>query len=117
MLYVAMVEKDGTKTFGASGRVPLHDERDPRDLKSFQATVTTLLNEIGADAVGIKKKPHKGAMGAGPAAIKMEALLLASVSCDVQFFSPQHLAKKVAFDGGGLFKYLHDAARAALAVK
>lgn len=71
----------------ATNRLTLADTRSPNALRAFQQAVRTLLSDSSPDRVAIKAKPEKGAMAAGPAALKMEALVLTALSCDVQFIS------------------------------
>jgi hypothetical protein len=87
-----------TGTFGnvavqAANRLTLSDTRSPDTLRAFQQAVRTLLNDSSPDRVAIKAKPEKGGMAAGPAALKMEALLLAALSCDVRFISGARINK------------------------
>lgn len=116
MIFVALSGEGGEQVIGTNGTILLGSEREPQDLRSFQTTVATVLNEAKPDVIAIKKKPHKGGMPAGPAAIKMEALVLFSSRCSVKFYTPQRL-KKVALFDNDLFDYQHDALRAAMLVK
>lgn len=94
MNYV-VVECDpgGNITAQAANRLRLADTRSPGALRAFQQAVRTLLSDSSPDRVAIKAKPEKGTMAAGPAALKMEALVLAALSCQVQFISGARINK------------------------
>lgn len=114
-IYVVITDADGTRRMETSGRIVLGDEREATDLRAFHRAVSTLLHDTKPDVIGMKKKPHGGGMSAGAAAIKMEALVLIAADSPVKLFTPQHLSRRVTYDGDGVYKYLHDAARAAIA--
>lgn len=84
---------DGTIVVTAANRLSLADTRSPDGLKVFQQAVKTLMNDLAPDRIAIKAKPEKGAMAAGPAALKMEALVLATAPCDVRFISGARINK------------------------
>ena len=97
MNYV-VVESDpvGSIAVHTANRLKLADTRSPDALRAFQQAVRTLLSDLSPDLVAIKNKPERGAMGAGPSALKMEALVLAALSCDVKFISGARINK---YDG------------------
>jgi Protein of unknown function (DUF3010) len=86
-------DPDGGITVHTSNRLKLADTRSPDALRAFQQAVRTLLSDLSPDRVAIKSKPEKGALCAGPAALKMEALVLAALSCDVRFISGARINK------------------------
>lgn len=100
-------------TVASSGKIALSSEREASDLKSFYLTLGTVMNDSAPDVIAMKQKPHKGAMAAGPSAIKMEALVLLCSTCKIVFVSPPRL-QKVEIPNDVVFGYQHDALRAIL---
>lgn len=90
---VVKSDAGGNITVEATNRLRLADTRSPDALRAFQQAVGTLLSDSSPDRIAIKAKPEKGSMAAGPAALKMEALVLAALSCDVQFVSGARINK------------------------
>jgi hypothetical protein len=84
---------EGAINITASNRLTLADTRSPDGLRMFQHAVRTLISDLAPDIVAIKQKPEKGAMAAGAAALKMEALVLATVPCSVRFISGARINK------------------------
>ena len=84
---------DGTIVVTAANRLSLADTRSPYDLSVFQQAVKTLMSDLTPDRVAVKAKPEKGAMAAGAAALKMEALVLATLPCGVRFISGARINK------------------------
>ena len=62
-------------------------------LKAFQQAFQTLVKDVSPIRIAIKLKPEKGGLGAGPAALKMEAIVLAAVPCEVLFISGARINK------------------------
>ena len=113
--YVAVSHDSSGTSFGAGSRITLHDTRSRTELVAFQTTLRTILNDEAPDRIAVKLKPERGAMKAGPAALKMEGLLLANSPCEVEFVSGARL-KKVEPIENDFPKYLQEAALVALAV-
>lgn len=84
---------DGTLAIAGANRLTLGNTRSPGALRSFLQAVKILANDLSPDRVAIKSKPEKGSMTAGSAALKMEALVLATVHCDVRFISGARINK------------------------
>jgi hypothetical protein len=84
---------DGKILVTAANRLSLADTRSPDELRVFQQAVKTLMSDLAPGRVAIKAKPEKGAMAAGPAALKMEALVLATAPCGVRFISGARINK------------------------
>lgn len=85
---------DGDIAVHEANRLTLADTRSPDALRAFQKAVKTLINDSSPDRVAIKSKPEKGALKAGPAALKMEALVLAALSCEVLFISGARINRR-----------------------
>ncbi|HEX4769539.1 MAG TPA: DUF3010 family protein [Bryobacteraceae bacterium] len=77
----------------AANRISLDDTRSCDALRAFQRAVQTLLKDTSPALIAIKEKPEKGAMQAGAAALKMEAIVLADARCDVRFISGARINK------------------------
>jgi hypothetical protein len=105
---------EGHWEMSAANRLVLTHTRSGAALSAVQSAITTTLNEATPDLLAIKAKPESGQMRAGAAALKLEALLLASASCEVDFVSGSRV-NKVGEDGGALRRYLVPAFKTALA--
>lgn len=94
MNYVVLdCSSDGKLVLSAANRLSLGHTRSPEALRAFQQAFQTLVKDISPDRIAIKAKPEKGAMKAGPAALKMEALVLAAVPCVAHFISGARINK------------------------
>ena len=83
----------GTLEVSASNRLSLRETRSPDALRAFQQAVQTLIEDTCPTRIAIKEKPEKGAMKAGAAALKMEAIVLAATACEVRFVSGARINK------------------------
>ena len=116
MVYVIVTNRFGDPMVEASGKITLgRDTRDAGALAVFQTAVKGILAEHQPDRVAMKQKPERGQYAAGPAALKMEALLLATADCGVVFVSGRKTKAEV-LDGFGFRKYEQDALASALVV-
>jgi hypothetical protein len=104
---------DNSLAVTASNRLNLSETRSHEALRAFQQAVKTLLKDVSPDYIAIKTKPEKGSMAAGPAALKMEAIVLASAPCEVKFISGARINKCVESDSS-LKAYHHPAFKAAV---
>jgi hypothetical protein len=77
----------------SANRLSLGGTRSPEALRTFQQAFQTIVKDVSPSLIAIKAKPEKGSMMAGPAALKMEALVLANVSCEVRFISGARINK------------------------
>jgi hypothetical protein len=116
MLYVVVEDHDGDAEVIAASRLSLDDTRSRSSLSAFQSVLATTLNSYAVDLIAIKSKPEKGRMMAGAAALKMEALLLASAKSDVRFVSGARVKQVESIDNT-LHKYLQTALLTALAAR
>lgn len=98
--------------FETGNRLTLADTRSKDALRAFQAAVQSMYNATKPEHIAIKTKPEKGAMSAGAASLKMEAIALANAPCGVEFVSAQKIAKQAA-PGNLDRKYLEPAYKAA----
>lgn len=114
MIYAVVVRGDGETEVRPGGRIALENTRSAGDLHAFQTTLTTVLNDVRPDHIAVKWKPEAGKFGAGPAALKVEALLLANSPCPVSFVTSRR-AKKVPPVENALPKYAQGAIHAAAA--
>lgn len=94
------------------GKLEIGSTRDASDIRKFADELRVLLGSLSPEAISVKAKPESGQMRAGAAALKMEAILVASTSCPVHFLTPQSL--KAVEDNPDLFAYLQDAWKAAV---
>lgn len=94
MNYVVLDRNSSDKLeLSASNRLSLRDTRSPDALRAFQQAVQTLMMDISPARIAIKDKPEKGALRAGAAALKMEAIVLAAAPCKVRFISGARINK------------------------
>lgn len=94
MNYVVLgCNADGKLVVLAANRLSLGDTRSPEALRAFQQAFQTLVKDVSPVRIAIKAKPEKGAMKAGPAALKMEALVLAAAPCEARFISGARINK------------------------
>ena len=114
--YVVMTRNNGIVAISSGSRITLRDTRKRNDLVAFQAALRTILSDQAPERIAIKLKPERGGMAAGPAALKMEGLLLANSPCEVEFISGARL-KKVDPVENALPKYLQPALISGLAVR
>lgn len=84
---------NGNVSVVSANRLSLSSTRSPEVLRAFQQAFQTLVKDMSPLRIAIKFKPEKGAMKAGPAALKMEAIVLAAVSCEVHFISGVRINK------------------------
>ena len=105
---------EGGFEIAAANRMRLAETRSGPALSALHSAITTTLNELAPDLIAIKAKPETGQMRAGAAALKLEALLLASARCDVDFVSGARV-NKVDETSDDLHKYLAPAYKTALA--
>jgi hypothetical protein len=96
-----------------SNRLELTDTRSIQALRAFQDAVNAMLNSASPEIIGIKDKPENGRMRAGAAALKMEGIVLANASCDVDFVSGKRI--NTCSNHEGLKVYLQPAFKAAIA--
>jgi hypothetical protein len=96
----------------ASGKLQIGESRVAGDVRCFSDELRQLVTSLAPTVVTIKAKPESGQMRAGPAALKMEALILAQTTCDVYFLSPQRLA--VIETKSDLYAYQQGAWKAAV---
>lgn len=77
VLAVVEISEDGTAKFVPTKvkKIELGDDKDPADLKNFQRTLQSYLQDQGISHVVIKDRPRNGAMSAGASSFKMEAAL------------------------------------------
>ena len=87
LICVLVEMSDGDLSILSSNKLELTDTRDRDALISFQTAVKVVFKTTAPDVIGIKKKPEKGQMRAGAAALKMEGISLACSPCPVHFFS------------------------------
>jgi len=115
--YVVITREHDGVSIGAHGRITLHSTRDLDDVRNFQLALRTVLEDAGPERIAIKLKPEKGKPGmiAGPAALKMEVLVLANSQCEVAFVSGARMSKIKPVENP-LKQYLQEALCAALAV-
>lgn len=97
----------------ASNRLSLRETRSPEALRAFQQAIQTLLTDTAPARIAIKDKPERGTMRAGSGALKMEALVLATAHCDVQFVSGARI-NQCSAPSVKLKSYHHPAYKAAL---
>lgn len=114
MLYVVLDRDTDKVRIVAANRLSLSDTRRRQDVAAFYNALTVTLNEYAADLVAIKLKPETGRMRAGAAALKMEALLLATAHADVEFVSGARMARVESMKST-LHAYLQNALRTGLA--
>jgi len=112
--YVLLVCDGDEVNIAQCNRLELSETRSRDSLRAFQNAVTTMLNGTQPDIIAIKDKPESGQMRAGSAALKMEGILLASASCDVEFVSGKRINACDA--GDGIKAYHQNAFKAAAAV-
>jgi hypothetical protein len=115
-VYVAATCEGAFVAFDSSDKITLTDTRTPDALQAFQRTLQTVLRETRPERIGVKWKREEGMRSAGPAAIKMEALLLVNSPCPVEFVKPKALETTEMIENQ-MPKYMQDAVRAALAVR
>lgn len=118
MNWVLLTRNGTVVTLEKKGHFALNSTRVRADALAFQSALRTVLQDAMPDRIAVKIKPERGRPGmvAGPAALKMEAILLVSSPRDVEFISPQKL-KSVDPVDVGLPKYLQTAAQVAMAVE
>lgn len=103
---------DGTIVVKQSDRMFLGGTRSCEALRAYQSAVLTLLNDTAPDVIAIKDKPERGGMQAGAAALKMEGILLANVTCKVEFVSGVRV-KKCSVTETSLHAYFQPALKTA----
>jgi len=113
MNYVLVAQSlDGHLSVENANRLTVGDTRSSEDLRAFQSAVRTLANDTAPDLVAIKEKPEKGAMMAGAAALKMEGIVLANMTCRVVFISGNRI-NRCSETAGSLKEYHKPAFKAA----
>lgn len=112
--YVLLVGDGNEFKIAQCNRLELTETRSRDSLRAFQNAVTTMLNGTQPDIIAIKDKPESGQMRAGAAALKMEGILLATASCDVEFVSGKRI--NACDEGEGIKAYHQPAFKAAAAV-
>lgn len=113
MRYVVVENAANATSVVASNRLLLSQTRSRTALAAFQNTLKTTLSSHDIDLIAVKSKPEKGSMRAGAAALKMEALLLATAQVEVRFVSGKKV-KNTAVIENSLPKYLQTALLTAL---
>ena len=115
-VYVVATCNGDFVAFDTSGKFTLADTRTPDALRTFQKTLQTVVREARPDRIAVKWKREDGMRSVGPAALKMEAVLLLNSPCDVEFVKPKALEAAPPVENG-LPKYMQDAVRAIQAVR
>jgi Holliday junction resolvasome RuvABC endonuclease subunit len=115
MNYVVIEKRISSINICSANRIVLTDTRSRESLTAFQNAVKTLYNSYQPTKIGIKEKPETGKMKAGAAAMKMEGIILANATCDVDFVSGQRVNKSSAKDDS-LYDYFQPALKTADAV-
>jgi hypothetical protein len=113
MNYVLLVGEGEEFEVAQSNRLVLTDTRSRESLRSFQDATSAMFNGTKPDIIGIKDKPESGRMRAGAAALKMEGIMLACATCDVDFVSGKRI--NACDNGDGIKAYLQPAFKAAVA--
>jgi hypothetical protein len=90
---VATRDSGGDLQLSTANRLSLDLTRSCDALRAFQTAVKTLFNDAMPALLAIKDKPEKGAMQAGAAAMKMEAIVLANAPCEARFISGSRINK------------------------
>lgn len=112
--YVLLVCDGDEFEIAQSNRLELSETRSRASLRAFQTAVIAMLNGTQPNVIAIKDKPESGQMRAGAAALKMESILLASATCDVEFVSGKRI--KDCEPGAGIRAYHQNAYKAAVAL-
>jgi len=112
LIYAVIQDEDGNVKTLTSGRLQLSDTRSRSGMSSFQDALKTIFQSLELDRIAIKQKPERGRMAAGPAALKMEGLILANAPCEVAFISGQKVKACDNFDDE-LHKYKENAYKVA----
>lgn len=107
MNYVLITREESGFVVSQANRVKLAGTRDRDALNAFQNAVLTIFNTAAPDRIAIKLKPESGAMSAGAAAMKMEAIVLANAPCPAQFVSGARIKKCTATCGSLHAYHLH----------
>lgn len=109
-----LVDRKGENVeIGLRDRIELADTRSRAAMTDFKDAVRRIIGESSPDRIVIRAKLENGQMRAGPAALKMEAIILAESPVDVVFVSTVKASKQA--DGEGMFAYLQPAYKAAMA--
>lgn len=112
--YVVIEVSGTTPQLIAANTLQLAQTRDVKSIKAFQTALAAVFTEATPSVVAIRAMLEKGRMGAGAAALKIEALVLAQSLAPVRFYTNQRLAKQTA-PGFNLPGYFDSAIKAALA--
>ncbi|MER9894079.1 DUF3010 family protein [Mesorhizobium sp. M0119] len=111
--YVLLVGEGDEFEVAQFNRLVLTDTRSRESLRSFHDATKTMFNGTKPDIIGVKDKPESGRLRAGAAALKMEGIMLACATCDVDFVSGKRI--NACENREGLKVYLQPAFKAAVA--
>lgn len=94
MNYVVMTgNRSADLRLSTADRLSLDGTRSCDALRAFQTAVQTVFKDVTPTLLAIKHKPEKGALQAGAAALKMEAVVLANAPCEARFISGSRINK------------------------
>lgn len=74
-------------------KIILKDDRSKAALNAFKGAIESLIHENAINFVCIKERAKKGNFAGGPISFKIETLIQLAEGCEVEFISPQRLAK------------------------
>jgi len=94
-LIVCVLQKDGSNLISCNDSdfkyIILRDDKDSREIRSFQTTVYDFFDLVHADRIVILARQMKGRFKAASVSFKIESLLQCYPKVDLEFLAPQTL--------------------------